>query len=259
MKKRGGEEIEHFSLPPNSFTMHEACANPPTIPHPTWSKEEKEVAKKQSLAAKISFWISRAQLPFKLDKITQGDGNCFYRGIWSQCQRSQVSGTVSQLHGHIKDHQELRTKVSTFMTKSTMQLVEKFKKKYNEVLQPVTGETWIDYWEKMSQSGEWAESLSIQGTAWFLNHNILIICSKATVENPFITFNGNWIESSSTCIPLLLGYVENRHYQSLLTLKEEICKPDDNEDEFDKTWESEMFQNLSIQDTDETVKWVYEI
>ena len=118
MKKRGGEEIEHFSLPPNSFTMHEACANPPTIPHPTWSKEEKEVSKKQSLAAKIMETVSRAQLPFKLDKITQGDGNCFYRGIWSQCQRSQVSGTVSQLHGHIKDHQELKTKSEMFQNLS---------------------------------------------------------------------------------------------------------------------------------------------
>ena len=42
------------------------------------------------LAQQIEEIIRQTELPFKLDEITIGDGNCFTRDMLQQCQRNPV-------------------------------------------------------------------------------------------------------------------------------------------------------------------------
>ena len=55
------------------------------------------------LAQKIEEIIRQIELPFKLDEITIGDGNCFARAVLQQCQRNQLpeeqTGEFEKLHG----------------------------------------------------------------------------------------------------------------------------------------------------------------
>ena len=45
---------------------------------------------KRFLAEQVMNGVRRAELAMKLDDITEGDGNCWYRAIWSQLQRKEV-------------------------------------------------------------------------------------------------------------------------------------------------------------------------
>ena len=72
----------------------------------------------------------------------------------------------------------LRNKVATFMQKSNLPVVNQFKKEYKTAVEPVTGETWAIYWLKMREDKVWADSVAVQGTAWYLNHDIYLIMSS---------------------------------------------------------------------------------
>ena len=56
------------------------------------------------LAQQIEETIRQTELPFKMDEITIGDGNCFTRAVLQQCQRNPEEQTVEfcKLHG-VKD------------------------------------------------------------------------------------------------------------------------------------------------------------
>ena len=124
---------------------------------------------------------------------------------------------------HTTDYRYLKTEVSRFMLESTEQSVLNFKREYEEHFQPVEKESWASYWEKMTRDGEWADYLFVKGTAWFLEHDIHIVLTSATEQNPFITIKGNLQceEHPSSGIDLILGSNNNKHYQSLLPLSAE--------------------------------------
>ena len=64
------------------------------------------------LAEKIMETVNKAQLPFKLDIITQGDGNCFSRAIAAQCQRQGVIEQIMEKGKHISDYRSLKKRVT---------------------------------------------------------------------------------------------------------------------------------------------------
>ena len=180
------------------------------------------------LSQQIMAGVNRAELPMKLDTITEGDGNCWFRGIWSQMQRKEIRGTLTNEKIKIKDHTQLRKKVATFMTrKFNTPVVETFVRNYEEVVEPVSGETWVEYWERMKTDGEWADDIAVQGTAWYLNRDILIVCSTATLEQPYLTKSGSFHSEVTACegLPLLIGYVEGIHYQSLVPRHDQTYRP----------------------------------
>ena len=45
---------------------------------------------KKRIALEIMKTVRRLQLPFKLDEITKGKGNCFLLAIQAQCRRPEV-------------------------------------------------------------------------------------------------------------------------------------------------------------------------
>jgi hypothetical protein len=179
--------------------------------------------------------VRRAQLPIRLDSITPGDGDCFSRAVWSQCQRPEVA---QALQGHqalrSRNHQTLKAMLDNFIKKTNLAVVMEMKQMYEREVQPVgreedggREETWDAYWRRMLRVGEWADGIFIQGMAWFLRHDIIIVMDTATPQQPYITVSGSWEGPDGPCAgaPLVLGYVESLHYQSLLPLDEQPFRP----------------------------------
>ena len=168
--------------------------------------------------------VRRAQLPLKLppNDITEGDGNCYFRAVCSQCQRPEVAAPddIKRL-----DHRAMRRKICNFMLKSRLPVVSDFRKRwfafglgdYNQ------------YWTNMAESnGEiWAEGPVIHATAWCLERHIYIVSEKATIDDPFLSFSGNQDGSERSCAgaPLWLGHLTGLHYQTLMPDENELMPP----------------------------------
>ena len=89
--------------------------------------------------------------------------------------------------------------------------------------QPTRG--WLTYWDDMLKNGEWADDTFVQATAFFLNLDMfLFIADSATYTQLFHPISGD-IDSDRVGSPgrptLLIGYISDQHYQSLLLAEEE--------------------------------------
>ena len=132
---------------------------------------------------RIMAGVGRAELNLKMDDRTEGFGNCFPFAIWQQCSRPAVQ--ISS----VKDHRKLRTDVCNFMMQSKLKVVVDMRKQWEASLANALG-SWNHYWRRMSIDREWVEEAFIQGTAWFLQRDILVIWSTASLEEPYISFSG---------------------------------------------------------------------
>ena len=169
--------------------------------------------------------VHRLQLPFKLDQLTEGRGNCFPISIIQQCRRPEISSYLRPALKHIGNLRTgpltLRTKVKDFVKKSKTQRVMLFKKQYEETDGTVNRETWHQYWERMATDKTWVDYWFIQATAWFLQLNIWIVATSSTDNSPYIEVSGNMGDGSMPCDgPIItLGTKSNVHYQSLLPIE----------------------------------------
>ena len=86
---------------------------------------------------------------------------------------------------------------------------------------------WTDYWEKMRKDKEWGDAVFLQATAWYLYSDIIIVPTSATKEHLYYTISGNFKTEGRPCPgpPLLLGYNNGVHYQSLLLRHEKQEQP----------------------------------
>ena len=83
------------------------------------------------LAAEILETINRTGLPFKLDAITQGDGNCFARGITQQCKRDPVKEYLDANRRNVTTFMKLKKDVCEFMMReSEVPLIVTFKTEF---------------------------------------------------------------------------------------------------------------------------------
>ena len=160
-------------------------------------------------AQKIMDGVHRAGHLFKMDSITEGDGNCFPRAVKQQCQRLAV-GILS-----IKDHKDLRKKVTQYMLKSKDKVVVDMRKRWTEL---EVRWSWESYWQWMAEDGVWVEEVFIWATAWFLNRDIWIVWDTASPQAPITFFSGDKEETGNACpgVPLIIGHHTDTHYQSLL-------------------------------------------
>ena len=160
--------------------------------------------------------VRRAGLPLKLDAITKGDNNCFFNAMFAQTQRPGVAQELASggVAG-IRNPYDLRLKVARFAKRSRLAVVDEFKRRYYETYPE---KMWDEMWSRMEQDEEWADAITVQATAWFLHHDINIVMASSTEEMPLTTISGSWDQEGASCdkTPLLLGYLNNTHYQSLL-------------------------------------------
>ena len=169
--------------------------------------------------------VHRLQLPFKLDILTEGRGNCFPISIIQQCRRPEISTHLRPALKQIVDLRTgpltLRNKVKDFIMKSKTHRVILFKKQYEETDGTVNRETWHQYWERMATDKIWVDYWFIQATAWFLQVNIWIVATSSTDNSPYIQVSGNMGDGDMPCDgPIItLGTKSNVHYQSLLPVE----------------------------------------
>ena len=184
------------------------------------------------LALEIQQTLARLGLPFKLDNITQGDGNCFSRAVVQQCQREVFQDELKREKRYPENYKDLKKNVVKFVKGSKIALVLEMKKEYENRQEELSrsgkeSESWDKYWERMLKDKEWADAMFATATAWYLNRDIFVIPSTAVDVQPWIPFMGNWQSHEIPCpgVPLLLGYNNNLHYQSLLPTEESRSRP----------------------------------
>ena len=177
------------------------------------------------MAYRIMEGVRRAQLPLTLplNDITEGDGNCFFRAVCSQCQRPDVN--VGDDIKHL-DHEGMREKICLFMRKSRLPCVLKFKQIWYEEYRVEYGD-YDPYWINMAKPGVWAAGPVLPATAWCLERSINIVSEKADMDNTFLIFNGNQDGSDKPCAgaPLWLGHLTGVHYQTLMLDENEPMPP----------------------------------
>ena len=167
-------------------------------------------------AQRIMVGVRKTGHPLKLDKITKGDNNCFFNAVFDQIQRL---GVAQELAGEepIWSPHDLRLKVARFAKESGLPVVDRFKRVYYETYPP---EFWDGFWNRMEQDEEWADGIVGQLTAWFLHHDIHIVMACGAEQ----TFFGRE-EASFDKTTILLGYLNNIHYQSLLPMEDADFPP----------------------------------
>ena len=78
--------------------------------------------------------VRKLNLPFKLDKLTEGQGNCFPIAIIQQCRRRQVLESLPSNIQHLvkqeNGHSILRNTVTNFATMSQHPRIQSFKRQY---------------------------------------------------------------------------------------------------------------------------------
>ena len=136
------------------------------------------------IAQEIMETVHRLELPFKLDQLTEGQGNCFPISIVQQCRRPEI---LSYLRPRAKQivrlrngHSTLRQNVMEFMMKSKTLRVQLFKKQFNETDGIVNKESWDQYWNRMATNRTWVDYWFVQATAWYLQLDIWIVATSCT-------------------------------------------------------------------------------
>ena len=220
-KNKVVEDFSTILLPSECFPLGNAKIS-------KWSKQaqnEDLFQIERRIADEIMETVHRLQLPFKLDQMTEGRGNCFPISIIQQCRRPEISSYLRPALKHIANLRTgpltLRTKVKDFVKKSKTQRLMLFKKQYEETDGTVNRETWHQYWERMATDKTWVDYWFIQATAWFLQVNIWIVATSSTDNSPYIEVSGNMGDGSMPCDgPIItLGTKSNVHYQSLLPIE----------------------------------------
>ena len=175
--------------------------------------------------------ILRTELPLRLDSDTRGDGNCFSRAVIQQCQRASVKEFLRRQGKTITTFKQLKEDVRQFVLSrhdhpSVRGLKDSFEQK--QLVRAQEGKStrgWSTYWQDMMKNGKWADDIFVQATALYLSLDIfLIIADSSTYDRPIAQISGD-IESREVGSPgrpiLFLGYISDKHYQSLLLQEEE--------------------------------------
>ena len=176
--------------------------------------------------------IQSTQLPLRLDSDTPGDGNCFSWAVIQQCQRCSVKEFLRRQGKKITTFMKLKEDVRQFVLSnqhhpSVRGLKASFEQKQGVRFQEgKTTRGWSTYWKDMLKNGEWADDTFVQATALYLSLDIfLVIADSATFDRPFAQISGD-IESREVGLPgrptILLGYISDKHYQSLIPQEEEL-------------------------------------
>ena len=175
--------------------------------------------------------IGRTRLPLKLDRRTPAEGNCFTHSVVQQCQRAVVREELRRQGKTVTTYMALKRDVRQFVLDRLdhpriKEMKANFEQKQGQLAQegqPTRG--WLTYWDDMLKNGEWADDTFVQATAFFLNLDMfLFIADSATYTQLFHPISGD-IDSDRVGSPgrptLLIGYISDQHYQSLLLAEEE--------------------------------------
>ena len=174
----------------------------------------------RSVGKELEALIEERKLPFKLDKLTKGDGSCWMTSVFQQCKRTEIwlylPDDIRTLVENM-DTDGLRNAVANFMLSSNHPKIRTYKERYDR--NDGAELSWNKLWEAMRNPSKWADQNFMQGTAWLLGVDIKILNSKSLngIIN-FNTFSGNLEEEDVPSIvpPMTIGYRTRCHFQSIL-------------------------------------------
>ena len=175
----------------------------------------------ERLAKEIMKAVKRLNLPLKLDRLTEAKGDCFPLAIISQCKRPEIFHTLNSSIQEVIEQNDpslLRMTVINFMMDTLHPKVKEYEANYKKVLAFEENGSWTNYWKSIVQKYEWVDQTFVQATAWLLNHDIMVILTSGSEDNPYLTVSGNLMNENIRCpgAPLIVGCKSNVHYQSLL-------------------------------------------
>ena len=98
--------------------------------------------------------VLKLGLPFKLDQLTEGLGNCFPIAIIQQLRRPEIASQQNRDTTQISKQKTgatlLRYCGKQFIKNSEHENVARFKQYYEETDGNINGETWTEYWKRMT-------------------------------------------------------------------------------------------------------------
>ena len=157
---------------------------------------------------------------FVLDQITLGDGQCFMTSVIQQLRRPDVNTFLTpkwQKYSRVMDPRAFKFQVRRFATTCQHPRVQNLRTDWANF----TGLSFEDYWkvDHIMKKSTWADHVFIQLAAWCLELDIVI--HQNIPSKPVTTMSGNLEDSDTPCNgpELHIGYLLNRHYQSLLPKK----------------------------------------
>jgi hypothetical protein len=112
--------------------------------------------------------VNERGLPLKLDKLTEGKGNCFPIAVIDQCKRPEILSILPASTKNIikqdknNSQMQLRNAVKIFINRSRHPNALKFKAQYQATLGLANNESWDEYWAKMIQNKAWADYVFMQ-------------------------------------------------------------------------------------------------
>jgi hypothetical protein len=124
-----------------------------------------------------------------------------------------------------KRYLALKKSIAEFATTSQHPTIRRAKERFeNEGQGAIDGVTWENHWSQLARDREWSDGLMVQATAWFTGHDIQLVMTTGTPEEPFRIIRGNLDDAEKDCPghPLWIGYHNSIHYQSLLPTGEEV-------------------------------------
>ena len=169
--------------------------------------------------------VRKLGLPFKLDQLTEGLGNCFPIAIIQQLRRPEISTQLNRVTTQITKQKTgptlLRHCVKQFIKTSEHENVANFKQYYEETEGIMRRESWTEYWKRMTGNKVWVDSWFVQATAWYLKLDLWIVDCANRDDHPFIRISGNLENPDTPCDgPIMtIGTKSSCHYQSLLPVE----------------------------------------
>ena len=161
---------------------------------------------------------------YELDQITLGDGECFHTSIHQQLRRLDVQENLSPKNRQLSRNSDMRAFKSTvrrFMINSKHPIVNNMKEDFEIFME---GTSWDQYWssKNLLRKEFWADEVFVRATAWFLKLDIVIYQNVHGATEKLIS--GNIDNENIPCEGprLHIGYLLNRHYQSILPRNPEV-------------------------------------
>jgi len=148
-------------------------------------------------------------------RVTAGDGNCWYHAVIDQLTRPEIAPLVAP-HFLTYDHVLLRLQVVAFIrqeqnSNETLLLFKRHVFNDNE-------QDWLNMLSAQETNGTFATGLFCLFTSILLNVKIDITTSTSTRQHPSYALN----ESASSGAILLIGNLNNIHFQSLIHINDDI-------------------------------------
>ena len=165
------------------------------------SKKFQDWETEKRIADEIKNQIKILNLPLVLDDLTRGRGDCWPVAVLQQCRRPEI---LSSLPPHIQqiaqdiDQRKLRFRVFRIARGQDprrnirnhpriMALKEHFEATNESKM------SWNEYWRSMLKSRQWVCDIFVECTALLLQHDIHIVSTSSTPDQPWLVISGKGI------------------------------------------------------------------